>query len=127
VQAHRTDKERPQPDFVRCSHCLKNNPIATRRRWHCGYLPASKHVGTKWDIPNRHLGKAANQTQPTVCPGYTTSLPAVLEASRARLWREKGSLRDLYDEPLTDVLRDCVDILEHAVGELQAHRMEGSK
>lgn len=93
--------------------------------WRCGYLPESRYIGE--GVPCAHLGKA-NVAQPTVCPGYTTSLPAVLEASRARLWREKGSLRDLYDEPITDPIRDCVDVLEQAVSECQDYWLgEASK
>ena len=53
-----------------------------------------------------------------MCVGYTTQIPIVLEAARALSWRADGVLRDMYDdEPITQVLRDCMDII---AGERQA-------
>ncbi len=51
----------------------------------------------------------------TVCPGYTTALPDVEEAYRALSWRRDGQLGELYDVPLTSLLRICVDLADLAV------------
>ncbi len=62
-----------------------------------------------------------------ICPGYTTSLPDVYEAARALSWRRDGQLRECYDVPVTQLLRDCVDILDGACKQQDRDRLREQK
>ena len=56
-----------------------------------------------------------------ICPGYLVQMPAVGEAARARLHWEKGHLRERYEGlKLTGLLLDCIEVLNGAVGEVEA-------
>jgi hypothetical protein len=91
-----------------------------------------QHLGCGWEQP---IGKAtpwspANlksewKGEATVCAGYTTKLPEVIEIARARVHaKEFGGLRDFCDENPTDLLRHGVEILEGASNECQGWAME---
>lgn len=63
-----------------------------------------------------------------VCPGYTTNLPEVIEASHARFFMEKGSLPQWSDEPITEHTRHALMILASAcASEQQAAHEEREK
>lgn len=58
------------------------------------------------------------------CPGYTTKLPEVIEASWARFYLEKGSLAQWSDTPITEHVREAIQILEIAIADEKAHEDE---
>jgi len=90
-------------------------PANTRRLLACGYLPP--HVlGHAWS------GCGYDGSDPTVCPGYSTSLPEVAEANRAHFHWSKGNLVALHREPSDAILR-CVEILEGSRGAVTSWAM----
>ena len=95
-----------------CETC--SVPRFARESWRCGYLPDQPSerrytgpMGQDWPIV------------PTTCPGYTTSLPQVYEAARARKWAERGMLRDLEDDDLNPVMLAAIDILDIGISEVE--------
>lgn len=85
----------------------------------CGWDPPSGHGELLWPGPDKQLvGKI------TVCPGYTTALPDVVDIARLYPWAEKGGLQR---SELTRGAIDGVDILRNTVGELEAFRIEQMK
>jgi hypothetical protein len=91
----------------------------TRQRIGCGW-ELVQIKPRPWTPENLDSGWVAPKGYVDVCPGYTTKLPEVIEAARARLhWKEGGGLRDFCDDTPTDQLRVCVEILEGASNELQ--------
>jgi hypothetical protein len=79
------------------------------------WSPTSLPGNSGWQIANDPLNP-----DPTTCPGYSCSLPEVMEVARARVhWKEGGGLRDFSDEPITDHLRVGVEILEGATQQMQ--------
>lgn len=82
-----------------------------RQTMRCGFLPIYDG-GRAWCHVGMDLGDDGDGA-PTVCPGYTTRLPEVIEASRARLHWSKGSLREyLGDSSPTELLMDAIVTLE---------------
>ncbi len=59
-----------------------------------------------------------------MCVGYSSTLPEVLEASRALSWRSDGQLKDLYDgEPITPQLRDAMDVVGVEIKRVEKHAL----
>jgi len=90
----------------------------------CGFepsIPESKRVHlSMWDggsLPNYKGPKS------TVCPGYTASLPEVVEACRARMHWEKGELASFTRGEPTEALTLCIEILENAINAQQSWAM----
>lgn len=110
--------------YLDCSDCIKKVDELDRARWHCGWLPRDDWTGHGFPRPLEWPGPADGEP----CPGYTTRLPSVLEGSRALAWAKRGSLRDFYDSPITDIARAAVDIVDGQRGEVERHVMrEASK
>jgi hypothetical protein len=59
---------------------------------------------------------------PSVCPGYTTRLPEVIEIARARLHWSKGALR--IDDWSTSPLAFGIEFLESASNECQQWQLD---
>lgn len=64
-------------------------------------------------------------TKPTVCPGYSTSLPEVIEVARARLHWSKGGpaalgIVEWHDDPLAI----GIEVLEGAANECQSWTLD---
>jgi hypothetical protein len=83
----------------------------------CGFAPSlagemAKHVGD-W------TGCGYKGEPTTVCPGYTTKLPEVIEIARARLHWSKGNLPLFAEDPLHPVAIG-VEILESSSNECQS-------
>ena len=95
-----------------CDDCDRYNDRATKRVFRCGWLPEKERTGGMGEYPGS-----------TICPGYTTSLPDVYEAARALSWRRDGQLRELYDVPITQLLRDCVDVLDSSCKQTERERL----
>ncbi len=57
----------------------------------------------------------------SVCPGYTTRLPEVIEAARALTWSKRGGLAPVYGPGrLPQVAIDAIDILESNINAVEA-------
>ena len=110
VQSQRDDAEGSW--YLTCDDCDRYNDRATKRVFRCGWLPEKERTGGMGAYPGS-----------TVCPGYTTSLPDVYETARALSWRRDGQIRELYDVPLTQLLRDCVDVLDSACKQSDRERL----
>jgi hypothetical protein len=62
-----------------------------------------------------------------VCPGYTTTMPEVIEAARALQWRNHGALVALYDDlPLPPTMAVAIDIVDAAVKDVEADVMRAA-
>lgn len=89
--------------FYTCDDCDLYNDWDQKRIYRCGWIPEHDRLDGMGTYPGS-----------TVCPGYTTTLPEVQEAAIALGWRRDGQLRELYDVPLTQLLRNSIDILDGA-------------
>ena len=100
-------------DWMECGACQRWLDRPMRGRWNCGLLPAAERVG---EAPAPWVGKKHGGPQPTVCAGYTTSLPLVAITSRAMHWADSGMLKDfLQADDLPRTTFDYIDILRCAV------------
>lgn len=72
-----------------------------------------------WQPPLSKYGYS-HRPLPVVCAGYTTRLPEVLEAARAREWAVRGQL-DVFlgGERATGSLLEAIDILDAEVKALE--------
>ena len=64
------------------------------------------------------------EIDPTVCPGYTTSLPEVIEGARARLHWSKGALTSFCNGNARESVLMAIEILEGASNECQTWCLE---
>lgn len=86
----------------------------------CGFVPPAERTAPLASIG----GVGFCPVQPTVCPGYTTRLPAVQEASAASWWKADGELRSRYpDQELTALLVDAIEVLGRARAEVDLHEL----
>lgn len=102
----------------------------TRQALGCGYeMPDPKIPVRPWSpssLPNNEAWQCVGKTSPdpTVCPGYSISLPETLEVVRAYThWSNGGGLRDFAAEP-TETLKIGVEIFSGAVNECQRWSMD---
>lgn len=96
---------------------MQQVPLQNRQLAGCAYAPAPARELVPLVVPWSGLGYKGEA--PTVCPGYSTSLPVVIEAARARLSWSKGSLEAFCGgEPPTDALIAAIEICEGAIGEV---------
>ena len=103
---------------------METNTEQTRKTLGCGWLPLPAEnlipfrrvtVPAGFKGPVRKLPNGAVTNDPETCPGYTTSLPEVIEIARARLHWSKGGpatigLTDWHEHPLAM----GIEILESA-------------
>lgn len=98
--------------FLSCEECTL--PAFERRLYRCGWIPESERI----DEPMRPFAEFGA----TVCPGYTTTIPEVIEASRLLVWANRGELRSYVGERrLPAGAMDAIDILD---GEVKAVERE---
>ena len=83
-------------------------PATIRQEMRCGYEPALAGALSVFRPPGYECGEDG----PSVCPGYSTKLPEVREASWARLHWERGSLREWARGEPTDQLIEAIEVLE---------------
>jgi hypothetical protein len=105
----------------------------TRASWWCGWLPRKEWITKSLQglaagpplpsaFPASLLEGQGDEPFPSVCPGYSTILPAVSEAARALSWRKEGMLSEFFDgEPLNEVVKDALDILAEQVALVERH------
>lgn len=93
--------------YNNCGDCKANNTAETRQMWRCPYEPDSPAAKQPFVRAPRPEGSTV---EPTVCPGYTTSLPETIEVARAWGWAERGCLRDFTRDEPTEALVDAVEL-----------------
>ena len=81
----------------------------------CGWVPPEdwKECRDKRVVPGADM-------VPSVCPGYSITLPQVHQAAQAWGWWSKGQLAMRFPEP-TDVLLDLIDIFNGGVNGAEAY------
>lgn len=101
----------------------------------CGYEPpAPRHVQVKpWWPPEADLGydfgrptpdAPLGERAPTICIGYTRTMPEVIEVARARLHWDKGQLGVYCDgEQPTEVLRNLIEVIDAEYHGLELYEM----
>jgi hypothetical protein len=57
----------------------------------------------------------------TICPGYTSSLPDVIDVARLYWWADKGGIQR---SELTRPLVDGIDVLRCAIGDVEAYSFQ---
>jgi hypothetical protein len=103
---------------------MTNLTLSQRLAAGCGYEPPSPTCEQLWEPPRGDLG---TDVEVTTCPGYTTMLPEVIEAARARTHWEKGQLEAFCGGEPTEQLVVAVEIFDAAVGQYAYWRATPSK
>ena len=117
--------ERDEPNNVShmkdCGDCMLTRTVAQRQDMACGYESPTEH-GYAW----RHRGFSCSvETQPTICPGYTTRLPEVSEVAEwFALWKHFGAA--IGPKPSAG-LRRLALMLGAEVGALEGWRINNPK
>ena len=90
-----------------------------RQQWACGYeLAPENGLVEAWS------GLGYKGDPPTVCPGYTTTLPETIEIARAWRWWDKGSLDSFCDrEPINPALKIGIELFAGAVASFERWAM----
>jgi hypothetical protein len=105
------------PNGKDCEECRATVDAVTRQQLGCAYEPALDRPDAVWSPPawrDRDL-------RASTCPGYTTSLPAVLEAFDAYPQWEQGTLTEYLDgEPPTSVALSALMQLRAGIKEHEA-------
>lgn len=102
-----------------CDACRAGEPEEIRRRIGCAYLPPSEDA-RPWSCE----GAPADLK---TCPGFTTLLPEVTEAARARRHWTHGELRSFCHGQPCDEIMMAVEILDGAASALEAHEAEKAR
>ncbi len=108
-------------DKSNCEACMKSLSEETRQLAKCGYAPPLTDSRAKFAEAWSGLGYSG--PKPTVCPGYSTSLPETIEIARARLHWSKGALTEFGGKP-SPALMMGIEILEGASNECQSWCLE---
>ena len=111
------DKNQDGDNWLHCSDCgswLNEEQQATMC---CGWLPKHKRIGSP---PAPWVRARGGGPEPTVCPGYTISLPQVQQTARALQWAERGLLSEYCGtEDLPQLVFDAVDILNAEISAVE--------
>ncbi len=105
---------------------MEINNLATRQTLGCGFEPpaVAPLVASPWapDSTGTTLGFDGDVT---VCAGYSTRMPELVEISRARHWSTSGQLTDAFcaGETPTERLMEGVEILDGAYGRFEKWQM----
>jgi len=83
-----------------CDYCMRHLPRDTRIELGCGFEPRSDYacppIPVGYEPGEATVEHPRGPSAPTVCPGYSTRLPEVIEVTRAyQHWKER-TLRDRY-------------------------------
>jgi hypothetical protein len=104
----------------KCEMCMQETTQDQRQLLGCGYLPPPSESRRRylriWDggsLPNYKGPKT------TVCPGYSTSLPEVIEVARAHRHWSKGNYQVADREP-ADPFVSSLEIFDASVNAFQA-------
>lgn len=94
-----------------CDECRAMTTTTTRQDMGCGYEAPIEAPASVWSPPY-HLA--------TVCPGYTTSLTAVVECYPAYAQWEQRTLTEYLGEPPTEIALMYLAELRGGINEHQA-------
>lgn len=97
-----------------CNRCKEMNGKEARQAMACGHETPLVNVRPPWSPAN--MG-ASHTGEYTLCPGYTTNLPEIVEVARGRLHWSKGSL-PVYCVP-NELIVEGIEILEGSTNEMQ--------
>lgn len=142
VQYWRSEKRKKNDPFwneyLNCYKCMDSPRMteSVRASMGCGLMRADQRTGyfnspLPWDdVVNHRRGESyAEQMERcsgTICPGYVVSLPQVQEAALCAAWQDKGSLESRLDgEPVTGLLRECIDEVRGASNAVESHMLNG--
>ena len=107
---------------------MLTRPAEARQAMRCGYEPAladPRLSSTWWPDGFSGFPTDAGPALATTCPGYTTKLPEVVEASRLHWWWSKGQLRDRVEgNRVNDRVIQVVEIFGAEVSAVEAHEIE---
>jgi hypothetical protein len=105
---------------------MTNLTLSQRLAVGCGYEPPAPPSvrDSVWDPPRGELG---TDVEVTTCPGYTTMLPEVIEAARARSHWEKGQLEAFCGDEPSEPLVVAVEMFDAAVGQYSYWRSTSKK
>lgn len=97
-----------------CEECRERTNVQMRQDMGCGYEKAIDAPGSVWSPP---------YMQPTVCPGYTTSLVPVRECLAAYVQWEQRTLTEYLGAPPSEVALTYLSELRGGINEHQAAEM----
>ena len=110
-------------EYLDCDACKRRCDSVIRSTFACGWVPEAER--SEHPLAPSALPRGLDVT---VCAGYTTSLPEVLECGRAMAWRDKGCLPDMYNGQYpTPALRDGIDILSVEQSAAEAYRVRKAR
>lgn len=114
--------------YTNCEECMQVRPAAVRQTMRCGFEPAldDLHLTSTW-WPDGFSGFPTDSGPglASTCPGYTTKLPEVVEASRLHWWWSKGQLRDRVEGGVVnDRVIEVVEIIGAEVAAVEAHEID---
>lgn len=108
-------------DWLDCETCQRMLGPRQRAGWACGYLPESQRRGRS---PAPWHG-ARHRFSPTVCVGFTATLPVVQDAARALEWSRRGLLKEFLGEDVVPPFTfDALDIMASAHNEATAYYLD---
>ena len=96
---------------------MQANTRLTRQVMGCGYEPPPADARMPV-IPWSHAGYRGDP--PTTCPGYTASLPDVIEAARARFWKHDLRAFTGGEQPSAALL-GAIEVLEAESNNVRDH------
>jgi hypothetical protein len=110
-----------------CGKCKAQMNKGQRQALGCGYEPPIDRARlTMWSPPTGKVGYSGPNA--TVCAGYSTSLPEVIETAIARRHWEKSQLQMACDgEQPTEETRTMVLILDGAFADVKNWAQTPSK
>lgn len=104
--------------YLDCDSCMKSRSKEDRQLDACGLEPPAAD-GVAVDHPER-IRHAWEKDIPEVCPGYTCSLPEVLETSYALSFKRDGELTQFLEgEYASPELRHAMTVLESEIARMQ--------
>lgn len=102
-----------------CHDCQRWISKSARAQWRCGLMPSSDWTSETTPSP---WVRYSDQEKPTICVGYSTSVPQVYEAIRARGWADRGLLQEFYDgAPLGAKVFDAIDLIDAEAKAVEAY------
>ena len=107
-----------------CKTCMNQRSVESRQQMGCGYEKpspfASPWVHTAFKRP---ADADPEKPYPTVCAGYTTKLPEVIEVARAHFHSERETFVSLIGKRATPHLMTGIELMASEVNAVQTWSM----